>query len=374
MSCMMVSPKICEFSVHAWSTGAGNQNPPIRKPFPDISITSVEEHLDTYVRKIGTKEAFNLYSYRTLQAQQAESPQSLHKLAGLLDALVSASPSAEIKHTTLKQALQTLVHRFGVEMLAAHNTDTSDKGLLPGKVADCIGVLLKHWRKVTKNPKNWEALCGRLEGVKAAQLSKTYKKMSQPFEGGQKTTTRTLKVELSEVSVDSLGLAKVASASESDDSHENDSMSETDRAAACSAPPPVGKKDWRNGAIKRPACSSELAKSETSSKSYKKPSASPEVASGGSKTPSTEGHGGPIVETLSIGGGKVQSYIQHRPGFCKSKKLIVAITSGQAERTSKSHKDLIQLLVSACKKPGATKESVLEHRARLLKQHALHKG
>ena len=102
-------------------------------------------------------------------------------------------------------------------MLAAHNTDTGDKGLLPGKVADCIGVLLKHWRKVTKNPKNWEALCGRLEGVKAAQLNKTYKKMSQTFEGGQKTTTRTLKVELSEVSVDSLGLAKVASASESDD-------------------------------------------------------------------------------------------------------------------------------------------------------------
>ena len=335
----------------------------------------MEEHLDTYVRKIGAKEAFNLYNYRTLQARQAEAPQSLHKLAGLLDALVSASPTAEIKHTTLKQALQTLVHRFGVEMLAAHNPDTSDKGLLPGKVADCIGVLLKHWRKVTKSPKHWEALCGRLEGVKAAQLNKTYKKMSQRFEGGHKTTTRTLKVELSEVSVDSLGLAKVASASESDDSHENDSMSEADRVAACSTPPPVGKKDWRAGAIKRPACSAELAHSETSSKSCKKPAASPGFSHGGSKKPATVAHDGPIhVETLSIGGGKVQSYIQHRPGFCKSKKLIVAITSGQAERTSKSHKDLIQLLMPACKKPGATKASVLAHRASLLRQHALHKG
>lgn len=336
----------------------------------------MEDHLDTYVRKIGTKEAFNLYNYRTLQAQQAESAQSLHKLAGLLDALVSASPTAEIKHTTLKQALQTLVHRFGVDMLAAHNPDTSDKGLLPGKVADCIGVLLKHWRKVTKNPTNWESLCGRLEGVKAAQLNKTYKRMSMG-EGGHKTTTRTLKVELSEVSVDSFGLAKVASASESesDDSHENDSMSEADRVAACSTPPPVGKKEWRADAIKRPACAAELAHSETSSKKSKKPSASPGFSHKCSKKPATAAPDGPIhVETLSIGGGKVQSYIQHRPGFCKSKKLIVAITSGQAEKTSKSHKDLIQLLMSACKKPGATKESVLAHRASLLIKHALHKG
>ena len=275
-----------------------------------------------------------------MQAQQTESPQSLHKLAGLLDALVSASPTAEIKHTTLKQALQTLVHRFGVEMLAAHNTDTSDKGLLPGKVADCIGVLLKHWRKVTKSP---EKLCV-VAWKGSRQHSSTITKRWCP----------TLKAELSEVSVESLGLAKVASASESDDSHENDSMSEADRLAACSKPPPVGKKEWRTGAMKRPSCSSELAKNETSSKSCKKPSASRGFSDGSSKKPATEAD--PIhVETLGIGGGKVQSYIQHRPGFCKSKKLIVAITSGQAERTSKSHKDLIQLLMSACKKPGATK-------------------
>ena len=218
-----------------------------------------------------------------------------------------------------------------------------------------------------------KASCGRLEGVKAAQLNDYKKMVSQPFEGGQKTTTRTLKAELSEVSVESLGLAKVASASESDDSRENESMSEADRLAACSKPPPVGKKEWRTGAMKRPYCSSEIAKNETSSKSCKKPSASRGFSDGSSKKPATEAD--PIhAETLRIGGGKVQSYIQHRPGFCKSKKLIVAITSGQAERTSKSHKDLIQLLMSACKKPGATKESVLAHRANLLRQHALHKG
>ena len=144
-------------------------------------------------------------------------------------------------------------------------------------------------------------------------------------------------MELSEVSVDSLGLAKVASASESDDSHENDSMSEADKVAACSTPPPVGKKDWRAGAIKRPACSAELAHSETSSKSCKKPAASPGFSHASSKKPATVADDGPIhVETLSIGGGKVHIGSPWQPGGAqRERKVSDEVTSREEGETKK---------------------------------------
>ena len=70
-------------------------------------------------------------------------------------------------------------------------------------------------------------------------------------------------------------------------------------------------------------------------------------------------------ETITIGGGKVQSYLQHQPGPGKNKRLI-AVTSSQASGTTKTHKQLVELLLPACKRPKATKADVLAERDKLL--------
>ena len=68
---------------------------------------------------------------------------------------------------------------------------------------------------------------------------------------------------------------------------------------------------------------------------------------------------------ITIGGGKVQSYLQHQPGPGKNKRLIAAVTSSQASRTTKTHKQLVELLLPACKRPKATKADVLAERDKL---------
>ena len=85
--------------------GAGNSNPNKRHAFPDIDQNALDESLDLYVRTVGQTESFNLYSYKTLQAQMAESPQSFYKLHGLLDALIGVERSGCIKYKYLKSAL-----------------------------------------------------------------------------------------------------------------------------------------------------------------------------------------------------------------------------------------------------------------------------
>ena len=74
--------------------------------------------------------------------------------------------------------------------------------------------------------------------------------------------------------------------------------------------------------------------------------------------------------SLSIGGGKNQAYIQHVPGPGDSKRLIIGITKLQASNTTKTHKELVELLLPACKKAKATKADVVAERAKLLSKFA----
>ena len=75
-------------------------------------------------------------------------------------------------------------------------------------------------------------------------------------------------------------------------------------------------------------------------------------------------------DSVRAGGGKDQAYIQHVLGPGSNKRLIVAITKSQASQTTKTHKELIELLLPACTKEGACKEDVLKQRAKLLSKHA----
>ena len=348
--------------------GGGNKDPNTRMAFPDVDMDTFVDKLDGYVRQMGTKEAFNLYNYANMEPQQAESAKSLHKLHKLLEACVATSPEAKIKYKHLKGALQTLQQRFGQELLSAH-FDMPDKTLLPGKVADCMDVLLKHWRRCTSSEANWSKVTKQLEDSQVAVLMRVYKQTS-----GKQGTARVLGPN---VTVDSEGFPALlgsalrkGSSSDQEQGSEASSLSmdssgfpkmdELDARATAQSPPPPLKKDWRKGAglLKRPAA-------KTAVEPPKKKPACPEKGEVGAGL----AHDTPInVESLSIGGGKNQSYIQHSadPAAPSRKVLVAAITTSQAAKTSKTHKDFIQLLLPACKKDGATKGSVVAARDILL--------
>lgn len=69
-------------------------------------------------------------------------------------------------------------------------------------------------------------------------------------------------------------------------------------------------------------------------------------------------------------GGHNQAYILHVPGPGRNKRLIVACTLSQAARTTKTHRELVELLLPACKVPGACKEDVLAARDKLFMKFA----
>ena len=141
--------------------GGGNSNPPKRRSFPEINQAMLEDKLDSYVREIGKEQAFNLLEYTHLQAQQAEVPRALVKLAKLLECLIKVSPGAEIKYVALKTAITSTMHKFGVDRLQAHFS--CGKNLLPSKAADSLTVLLKHWRRVSSSDTSFQRFQHKLE-------------------------------------------------------------------------------------------------------------------------------------------------------------------------------------------------------------------
>lgn len=195
----------------------GNPNPPKRQSFPETDQGKLDSKLDAYIRKVGIKESFNLYDYQNLQAQQAESSKSLFLLSELLSCLIEVSPTAQIKYKYLKMSLGTMMNRFGTELLAQHWD--RERSLLAGACADCIGVILKHWRRATSSKESWQRLCDRLDESQVSVLTRLYKKTG----GVQEEKKRTLQNNLSDVTMDSKGFpAMLADAESSSSEEEND--------------------------------------------------------------------------------------------------------------------------------------------------------
>ena len=110
------------------------------------------------------EQAFNLHQYKNLQPQQAEVPRDMYKLCKLLESLLAAQPTGQIKYASLKQALGGIMKKFGHDILAEHFG--CERAVLPGRCADSITVLLKHWRRVTATEKAWENFKGAWTGHK----------------------------------------------------------------------------------------------------------------------------------------------------------------------------------------------------------------
>ena len=340
-----------------------------RQAFPDLCQQTVNEYLDDYVRSMGVQQAFNLHNYKNLTQSQAEDPRSLYKLHKLLGALLQCNSSGQVKYKFLKEPMLNVQQTFGEEVLSAH-FESTDQRTRAGSVADCLTVLLNHWRRVASSRAAFSRFCKKLD---CAQSQIMENLREQP--GGEAASSskaenkRALKevptLDMSEVSVDSHGLVKMtplkkgrkdnpdgpyACSPVSMDSSGLAKIADLDESAAAASPPPCKKDMWKTVVEKKPA-TAETKKAKAADASLKPPE---DIKIDDS--------------SLSIGGGKNQSYIQHMPeGPGTSKRLVVSISNSQASRTTKSHRQLVQLLLPFFK--GKTKKAILLQRDILLKKY-----
>ena len=335
--------------------GGGNSRPHVRESFPEVSQETLDDCLDSYIRKVGIRQALNLHEYHSLSVQQAESSRSLVKTSQLLKCLGTVEPSFKIKYRFLRQSLTAMSNKFGKELLCHWS---GEQHVLAGKAADQIGILLNHWRRVTKDEKAWAKFCSRLDDQAVAMVIDVRPvRAAPPMKVLKKTDT--------EITTDSKGFPAMVAASVSGqedtdfstDGGESSALEEFGDSLL-ESPPPVLKKDWRNQAgkpLKRPAAQTEK-KPATKASSTKK-------SDGGLDDPLEQ-------SSLVLGGGKSQSYIQHRPGGPgTSLKLVVACTTNQASALTKGHRRVMELLLPACKQEGATKRSVLAERGKLFAKY-----
>ena len=340
-------------------TGAGNKNPAKRNAFPNVNQDKLDEEVDCYIRSMGVAASFDLLQYKNLQAQQAEDAKALFKLHRLLEALLKASPSGQIKYGQLRQSLQVACRKFGMELLAPHWE--VDHAHLPGRASDALGVLLKHWRRVTYSQTSWDKFGRKLEESHFHQLQRLYKMMKP--EGQAQKSKRELTTHISDVTVDSTGMPamlKTSSEEGGDNSSDCGSM-----GSLMNSPPPVAKKDWREKAgrlLNRKPATKTVEKSGSCKRPATKHMAQKARLAGGA---TTKIH----TASLSLGGGKNQSYIQHVPGPGTEKRLVVACTAKQAAALKVSHKALMQELLPTCKVPGTTKGDILKAREALFKKY-----
>ena len=231
--------------------GAGNKNHIKRNAFPDVSQDKLDEEVDCYIRSMGVAASFDLLEYKNLQGQQAEQPKALFKLQKLVEAVLKVSPSAQIKYGQLRQSLQIACKKFGMELLSAHWQ--VENAHLPGKAADALCVMLKHWRRVTASQTAWDKFGRKLEESHFKQLQRLYKMMQHGGQTGK--AKRELTAHISDVTVDSTGMPAMLKAS-SEEGEENISDFDS-KGSLMDSPPPVAKGLWREMAgkpLKKKTC------------------------------------------------------------------------------------------------------------------------
>ena len=116
-----------------------------------------------------------------------------------------------------------------------------------------MGVLLKHWKRITNSASSWEKVVSKLDEADAAALERLKKKTASDT---PMAAMKVLKKHDSEVTVDSFGFPKMTAMSQDGGADEEE---ETKDEASHStnlleeSPPPVTEKDWRGlaGKVKK---------------------------------------------------------------------------------------------------------------------------
>ena len=293
------------------------------------------------------------------------------------------SKTAEIKYSALKAAIKYLQHTFGKDLLVHFKTD---EALQVGQAATQIGVLLNHFRRVCKNRTRFNASMEGLTKTQQECFLSLYDFCISGNEPTNVTQSRQLKRSLSLCSVDSEGFPKIpvtlCSPAKSQAVPLDDDgfplspptikgkLTKADEEAFTCSPPPVSKMVWHGEALKRPASAKDEKDTKGKEGGLKKDTKGKE---GGLKKKSAKGSKGTgnfkiNAGTVKVGGGKNQTYLQHRPQPTASLQLICSITSTMLAGSKQSHSDLIQKLLPTAKQKGATKIDVVSARDKLLEK------
>ena len=137
----------------------------------------------------------------------------------LLDALLGVSSSAKIKYKALKQSCTYLIQEWGVGLLQVHWKDP-EAGLLAGRCADSVGILLKHWRGISNKDLNLQKVVSKLDEADATALERLRKKTT--LDHPSMAAMKVLKKNDSDVTVDSLGLPKMTAMSQDGETDEEE--------------------------------------------------------------------------------------------------------------------------------------------------------
>ena len=220
---------------------------------------------------------------------------------------------------------------FGAKVLEHFHTDEQ---LQPGQAAAQVGVLMLHFRRITTTQEKLDSATAILGRDLRQDFQNIFEFCKGPSSKSPLKTKRTLKASLSEVSVDSIGFPKIPdspglkmddygfpltpspgkpkAASSSKVPHHDYTIQDVE-ALGC-VPPPVDKKEWH--AVKKPAAAPAMLHAPPGHKAHKKPS----------KT-HTGGTGDFVINggTVKVGGGKNQTYLQHRPNPSAGLQLICSV-------------------------------------------------
>jgi hypothetical protein len=301
--------------------------------------------------------------------------------------LFQDSNAPEIKYSSLKAAFKHVIHVFGLKVLDHFNTDDAFKA---GQAATQVGVILAHTRRITKTKGKLEAAIEIL----GDDLKEQFRTLFKVRNGGNSSSSSTpkkrqLRATLSEVSVDSFGLPNMPSSPK--DSCKTDMygfpltpsplkpmgspghgqpayLKHADEAAMACSPPPVDKKEWHSN--KKPAAAPTFVDAKPPELKKAAPALVDEKPPAMKKAHKVGkcGTGDFVINTstIKIGGGKQQTYLQHRPSPGANLQLICSVTAKMTLGSSTGHADIINKLLHVAKKPGATKDSVVAARDKIL--------
>lgn len=299
--------------------------------------------------------------------------------------LFEENNAPEIKYSALKAAFKHVSHVFGIKVLDHFNTDDALKA---GQAATQVGVILAHTRRITKTKGKLEAAIEMLGDDLKEQFRTLFKMCNDDISSSSSTPKkRQLKATLSEVSVDSFGLPKISSSPQTcckTDKYgfpltpsplkpmgspgKPEYLKHADEAAMACSPPPVDKKEWHSN--KKPAAAPAFVDEKLPELKKAAPALLDEKAPAMKKAHKVGKHGtGDFVintSTIKIGGGKQQTYLQHRPSPGANLQLICSVTAKMTLGSSTGHADIINKLLHVAKKPGATKDSVVAARNKIL--------
>ena len=348
------------------------RRPQPRQAIPDIEIEELKERLHKYVSDLGMKESFNLYAYQNLGLTKAADGLSLKKKQQLIMCMLHVSPLGAIKYSQLREGCKHVLESFGTEVF--HTFKNIAESAVPGKVADQLYIMLAHVRRVMGCAKRWEETFGScFQGPDLEQWmymrdfmvssgfqikddsSSTLSHASTHEPALPLTPPRKICRRSSDASVDSDGFAKVPSLVKSvlntplKDPELDDILQES--------PPPVKK---------RPAALKAVCKSKE--QPMKRPAAMPMKNIAVAKSTSKTGDFKVIKETMKVGGGKHQSYIQHIPNGKSNLQLVASISSKMVDGKGIGHRQAADALLKWVKcQQAPTKMQVLKHRDVLLK-------